>query len=579
MISNHYPLSFASRWNWLIVAIVLVVGAVIRHFYNVRHAGCRTPGGPGASRRRAWRLIVLAERGGPLARRARGGAARAGGDVRRGREHRAVRCSMCHAAEPLWAGMASPPKGVVLDTPELIRAQAREIHLQAARERCDAARQHHRARARGARHAGRLVPGGRAGGMMATRALRGRILSFTDDPAEVGEAASHRYLEDGIVLVEDGRIAALGDAAPMLTRLPEGTPVDDHAGHLILPGLIDPHIHLPQTQVIASHGTQLLDWLQKYTFVEEQRFADPAHAARIARFFLDELLRNGTTTAVVYGSVHAESADALFAEAERRGTRTIAGKVMMDRGAPAALLDTAESGYRESKALIERWHGREPPAVRDLAALCGDLERRPARGGGRPAGGAPRLLSPDPPLREPRRDRHRAPPLPVGDELHRRLRPLRAARPALAVRPLHPPGRSASGSACRPAARSPRSARPRTCSSAPACSISRRCATRTGRCAWRSRPTSAAAPATRCCGPRPRPTRWCSCAASSWSALEAFYAITLGNARALGLEAAIGTPRARHRGGHRGARRARDAGHGASHGDRRAISPRSCSCS
>jgi guanine deaminase len=144
----------------------------------------------------------------------------------------------------------------------------------------------------------------------------------------------------------------------MLGSLPEGTPVDDHAGHLILPGMIDPHIHLPQTQVIASHGTQLLDWLQKYTFVEEQRFADPAHAARIASFFLDELLRNGTTTAVVYGSVHGESVDALFAEAERRRTRTIAGKVMMDRGAPAALLDTAETGYRESEALIGRWHDR-----------------------------------------------------------------------------------------------------------------------------------------------------------------------------------------------------------------------------
>jgi guanine deaminase len=193
---------------------------------------------------------------------------------------------------------------------------------------------------------------------MATRALRGRILSFKADPAEVGEAASHTYIEDGIVLVEDGRIAAVGDAAPMAGRLPEGTPVDDHAGHLILPGMIDPHIHLPQTQVIASHGTQLLDWLQKYTFVEEQRFADPAHAARIASFFLDELLRNGTTTAVVYGSVHGESVDALFAEAERRRTRMIAGKVMMDRGAPAALLDTAETGYRESEALIGRWHDR-----------------------------------------------------------------------------------------------------------------------------------------------------------------------------------------------------------------------------
>jgi guanine deaminase len=194
--------------------------------------------------------------------------------------------------------------------------------------------------------------------MTTRRAIRGRLLSFKGDPAEVDEAASHVYLEDGVVLIEDGRIAALGAAGDLLGRLPQNTRIDDHAGQLILPGLIDTHIHLPQTQVIASHGAQLLDWLNRYAFVEEQKFADPTYAAPIARFFLDELLRNGTTTAVVYGSVHAQSADALFAESERRGTRMIAGKVMMDRGAPAALLDTAERGYRESKALIERWHGR-----------------------------------------------------------------------------------------------------------------------------------------------------------------------------------------------------------------------------
>jgi len=194
--------------------------------------------------------------------------------------------------------------------------------------------------------------------MTTRRAIRGRLLSFKGDPAEVGAAASHTLIEDGALVVEDGRIAARGEARDLLGRLPAGTPVDDHTGCLILPGLIDTHIHFPQTQVIASYGAQLLDWLQKYTFVEEQRFKDPAHAARIARFFLDELLRNGTTTAVVYGSVHPESADALFAESERRGTRMIAGKVMMDRGAPAGLLDTAERGYAESKGLIERWHGR-----------------------------------------------------------------------------------------------------------------------------------------------------------------------------------------------------------------------------
>jgi guanine deaminase len=190
------------------------------------------------------------------------------------------------------------------------------------------------------------------------RALRGQLLTFRGDPAEVGAAASHRHVEDGLLILEDGRIQAIGEAKDLLSTLPPDTPVDDWPGCLILPGLIDTHIHLPQTQVIASFGAQLLDWLQNYTFVEEQRFADPDNGARAASFFLDELARNGTTTAVVYGSVHPQSIEAFFAESERRGTRMIAGKVMMDRGAPAALLDTPERGHAESEALIARWHGR-----------------------------------------------------------------------------------------------------------------------------------------------------------------------------------------------------------------------------
>jgi guanine deaminase len=190
------------------------------------------------------------------------------------------------------------------------------------------------------------------------RALRGQLLTFLDDPAEVGAAASHRFLDDGLLIIEDGRIAAIGEAHELLPTLESGIAVDEWGKNLILPGLIDTHIHLPQTQVIASFGAQLLDWLQTYTFVEEQRFADPAHCERIARFFLDELARNGTTTAVVYGSVHSQSVEAFFAESERRGTRMIAGKVMMDRGAPAGLLDTPERGHAESEALIARWHGR-----------------------------------------------------------------------------------------------------------------------------------------------------------------------------------------------------------------------------
>jgi guanine deaminase len=189
------------------------------------------------------------------------------------------------------------------------------------------------------------------------RVIRGRILSFTDDPAASGSQA-HSVIGDGAVLVAGGLIEAVGEARDILARAPEGALVDDHAGSIITAGFIDAHIHYPQTQVIGSYGAQLLDWLHDYTFVEEQKFADPAHCARIAEFFLDELFRCGTTTAMVYCTVHPGSAEAFFAAAEKRGARMIAGKVMMDRDAPEALMDTAERGYDESKALIERWSKR-----------------------------------------------------------------------------------------------------------------------------------------------------------------------------------------------------------------------------
>lgn len=191
----------------------------------------------------------------------------------------------------------------------------------------------------------------------ADTALRGRLLWFVGRPEEQGEAAV-RHIEDGLLVLEAGRIVAVGETAALRPQLPATAKIQDHAGKLIVPGFIDPHIHMPQTQVVASWAAQLLDWLNTYTFVEEQKYADPAHAARGAAFFFDELLSNGTTTAVAFCSVHATSAEAFFAESERRNTRMAAGKVMMDRYAPDALTDTPRSGYEESKALLGRWHGR-----------------------------------------------------------------------------------------------------------------------------------------------------------------------------------------------------------------------------
>lgn len=190
-------------------------------------------------------------------------------------------------------------------------------------------------------------------------AYRAALLHCIDDPESVGIPQSYQYIEDGLLVVEQGLIKAMGEAEPLLATLPANTPVTDYRGQLITPGFVDTHIHYPQTGMIASYGEQLLDWLNNYTFVEEQKFADFEHASTVANRFLDELLRNGTTTALVFGTVHPESVDAFFTAAQARQLRMIAGKVMMDRNAPEALTDTPQRSYDESKALIERWHKKD----------------------------------------------------------------------------------------------------------------------------------------------------------------------------------------------------------------------------
>jgi guanine deaminase len=192
---------------------------------------------------------------------------------------------------------------------------------------------------------------------LSSRAIRGRLLTFLRAPRGAGDAQSYRYIDDGIILVKDGRIEAVGPADELTARLAARTPVERHAGALILPGFVDPHIHYPQTQVIASYGAQLLEWLEKYTFVEEQKFADPVHAARNAEFFLDELARNGTTTAVAYCTAHPASAEALFAAAHKRNAGMIAGNSVMNRNAPPGLLAPAATAMADSRDLIRRWHG------------------------------------------------------------------------------------------------------------------------------------------------------------------------------------------------------------------------------
>ena len=187
--------------------------------------------------------------------------------------------------------------------------------------------------------------------MPGVRVLKGRVLSFNGDPSLEG-AQAVSFWERGAVRIEDGIISAVGNDR----SVPETVSVTDYGDRLICAGFVDGHVHYPQINIVASYGKQLLDWLTTYTFPEEIRFSDPEIAREAAKFFLDELSKNGFTTAAVFCSSHPVSVDAFFTEASVRNLRMIAGKVMMDRNAPEELLDTAQSSYDQSKALIDIWH-------------------------------------------------------------------------------------------------------------------------------------------------------------------------------------------------------------------------------
>lgn len=193
---------------------------------------------------------------------------------------------------------------------------------------------------------------------MSQALIRGRILSFHAEPQGPDDVDSYSYHADGALLVADGLIIASGDYAEVKPKAAHDAKEIDHRPHLILAGMIDTHIHFPQVQVIASWGAQLLDWLNTYTFPAEAKYADADHCAAMAPAFLDQLTAYGTTTAVAYCSVHKHSADALFAEAARRDMRVVAGKVMMDRNAPDTVCDTPQASYDDTKALIGKWHGK-----------------------------------------------------------------------------------------------------------------------------------------------------------------------------------------------------------------------------
>ena len=189
-------------------------------------------------------------------------------------------------------------------------------------------------------------------------AYRAALLHMLADPCEAEAQDAYAYHPDGLLVVEDSHVAAFGAYTDVFPALPADTPLTALPGKLITPGFVDAHIHYPQTDVVAAWGSQLLDWLNTHTFPAEQAFADRAHADEAAAFFCEELLRNGTTSALVFGTVHKTSVEALFEAALARNMRLVAGKVLMDRNAPAALCDTVETGRADTEALIRAWRGR-----------------------------------------------------------------------------------------------------------------------------------------------------------------------------------------------------------------------------
>ncbi len=192
--------------------------------------------------------------------------------------------------------------------------------------------------------------------------VRGQILHYLNDPGPADDPAAWEFFDDGALWIANGHIRAAGPWAALRANMPpairDAATFHDHRGKLVLPGLVDTHIHYPQAGVIGSYGRQLLDWLNDYTFPAEARFADYAVAEKTAAFVVDRLLAHGTTTASVFATVHAHSVDAFFRAAEARNMRMLCGKVLMDRHCPDTLSDTAESGRADSQALIERWHGK-----------------------------------------------------------------------------------------------------------------------------------------------------------------------------------------------------------------------------
>jgi guanine deaminase len=221
------------------------------------------------------------------------------------------------------------------------------------------------------------------------KAYRASLLWFAADPQG---AACAQYEEDGLLVVGPNPqglqlVQAIGPWRTLRQQFPD-LQVEHFAGRIIAPGFVDLHVHYPQTNVIGSPAEGLLPWLENYTFPEEKRFEAPEYSAQAATFFIAELLRNGVTTALTFATSHPQSVDAFFAQAQARQMRMVTGLCLMDRHAPADLLnrggantDATEQSLLDSEALIQRWHGRDRlgyAITPRFAPTCTDAQLRGA---------------------------------------------------------------------------------------------------------------------------------------------------------------------------------------------------------
>ena len=187
-------------------------------------------------------------------------------------------------------------------------------------------------------------------------AHRAALMHFTADPAARGES-SCEYFDDGLLVIDGrGLIVECGAAKSLMPKY-AGVPVTVHKNAMLAPGFVDTHTHFPQTGIVASYGADLLDWLNRYTFPAEEMFADERIAEDAAKFFIKQMLANGTTTALVFATSHKTSADAIFTQARKHNMRLASGKVLMNRNAPKNLRDNLRDGEKDTRALIRRWHG------------------------------------------------------------------------------------------------------------------------------------------------------------------------------------------------------------------------------